>query len=100
MKAKPYPVIPNTEFRSIPKNALNINSEFEHPLDRYSDDLFHGYAITNHKEIWYGRGMPWHKVDLFVNHEGTTTIALVFFDQPGQIVVPIDMLFDYVFGNK
>jgi hypothetical protein len=62
------------------------------------DDIFHGYALTNSKEIWYGRGSPWHKIELNENHAGITTVALRFYGQPGQTVVPVEALYSHIFG--
>ena len=100
MKSKPYPSIPDIEFRCVPKSALNLTSGFQWPLDKLSDDIFHGYAITSNKEVWYGRGMPWHKVELHEDHQGNKTAALKFFGQPGQTVVPFDLLYEHIFSRN
>jgi len=98
MKLKPYPDIEGVEFREIPKSALNINSSFEYPLEKYPDDLFHGYAISSNKVVWYGRGRPWGKVAIENNSE-PEVVVLHFFGLKGALSVAVDALYEHVFGE-
>ncbi len=99
MKLKSYPNIPGVVFRRIPKDVINIESGFEYPLDGYSDDLFHGYAMSSDKSVWYGRGRPWRKVDAeHPSQGGGSVVVLHYFNIPGAKPISVQLLYDHIFG--
>ena len=100
MKKRDFPNISGVQFRSIPKSVINLESEFEHPLEAYSEDLFCCYTITNKKEVWFSNGGAWEKVKFSQNHLGETTVVLKYYGMPCQTIVRLESLYKCVFNQQ